>query len=149
MIDYLSQNLWLVWTLIAVLALILEVSSGTVYLLCFALGAVAGIIVSLFPTPIWLQVIVFVAASVVCVFTVRPFVLRYLHPDRNSRVSNADALLGRTGTVIEPIGSEQPGYVKIDGDEWKAVSRDGETIPRGEKVRIVARDSIIVTVVTL
>ena len=39
MIDYLSENLWLLWTLVCVLALILEVSSGTFYLLCFAVGA--------------------------------------------------------------------------------------------------------------
>ena len=32
MIDYLTSNLWLIWTLICVLALILEVSSGTFYL---------------------------------------------------------------------------------------------------------------------
>jgi membrane protein implicated in regulation of membrane protease activity len=146
MIDYLSSNLWLVWTLICVLALILEVSSGTFYLMCFAVGAACSIITSLFPTPLWVQVLVFAVASAVCVFCVRPFVVRYVHPGHDNRVSNADALIGRTGTVIEPITPEKAGYVKVDGDEWRAVTDDGEIIPKGEEVVIKKRDSIIVTV---
>jgi membrane protein implicated in regulation of membrane protease activity len=149
MIDYLAQHLWLVWTLIAVLALILEVTSGTFYILCFAIGAFVSVIVSLFYVPLWLQVLLFVIVSVACVFTVRPLVIRYLHPDENSRASNADALIGRVGVVIEPIEASKPGYVKIDGDEWRAVAASKEPIARGMKVRVVNRESIVVTVETL
>lgn len=146
MIDYLTSNLWLVWTLICVLALILEVSSGTFYLMCFAIGAACSIVVSLFATPFWLQVLVFAVGSAVCVFCVRPFAVRYLHPNHADRISNADALIGRTGTVVEPITAGQAGYVKVDGDEWRAVTADGSAFGRGDTVRIIARDSIIVTV---
>lgn len=149
MIDYLSNNLWLVWTLICVLALILEVSSGTFYILCFAIGAAFAIVVSLFSIPFWLQVLLFVVVSVLSIFCVRPLMLRWLHPSKDSRVSNADALLGRIGVVIEPITAKQPGYVKIDGDEWKAVAKDGIEIAKGQQVKVVGRDSIIVTVETL
>ncbi|MFC2441180.1 MAG: NfeD family protein, partial [Segatella maculosa] len=40
----------------------------------------------------------------------------------------------------------QSGYVKVDGDEWKAVAEMPETIEQGSKVEIISRDSIIVTV---
>lgn len=146
MIDYLISNLWLVWTLICVLALILEVSSGTFYLMCFAIGAACSILVSLFATPFWLQVLVFAIASLVCVFAVRPFAIKYLHPSHADRQSNADALIGREGTVIEAITPERPGYVKVDGDEWRAIDMNGGSIAKGTLVRIVARESIIVTV---
>lgn len=146
MIDYLITNLWLVWTLICVLALILEMSSGTFYLMCFAIGSACSIVVSLFSTPFWFQVLVFALASAVCVFCVRPFAVRYLHPVHADRSSNAEALIGREGVVIEPISPERPGYVKVDGDEWRAVTADGSSIARGAAVRIVAMDSIIVTV---
>lgn len=146
MLDYLSSNLWLVWTLVCVLALILEVTSGTFYLMCFAVGAACTVITSLFPTPLWVQVVVFAVASLLCVFCVRPFVIKYIHPGHDDRVSNADALIGRTGIVIEPITLEKAGYVKVDGDEWRAVTDDGETIAKGEEVVITKRDSIIVTV---
>ena len=146
MIDYLTSNLWLVWTLICILALILEVTSGTFYLMCFAVGAACAVITSLFPTPLWVQVVVFAVASLVCVFCVRPFVVKYVHQGHDNRVSNADALIGSTGIVIEPIAPEKPGYVKVDGDEWRAVTEHGGTIAKGEEVVIKKRDSIIVTV---
>lgn len=147
MLEYLSSNLWLVWTLVCVFALILEVTSGTFYLMCFALGAACSIIASLFATPLWIQVLVFAIGSALCVFGVRPFAVKYLHPNHDDRPSNADALIGRTGIVIEPISPEKPGYVKVDGDEWKAISSDEATIGNGSRVRIVSRDSIIVKVV--
>ena len=96
MLEYLSSNLWLVWTLACVFALILEVTSGTFYLMCFALGAACSIIASLLFTPLWIQVLVFAIGSALCVFGVRPFAMKYLHPHHDDRPSNADALkIGR------------------------------------------------------
>lgn len=146
MIDYLISNLWFVWALICLLALILELLSGTFYLMCFSIGAASSILVSIFPTPFWVQVLAFAVASALCVFCVRPFAVCYLHPSHANRTSNAEALIGRDGIVIEPITAENPGYVKVDGDEWRAVAADGRGVAKGALVRIVGMDSIIVTV---
>ncbi|MFC2335285.1 MAG: NfeD family protein [Prevotella sp.] len=146
MIDYLTTNFWLLWTLVCVVALILEVSSGTFYLMCFAIGAVGAVVVSLMGTPLWLQVLVFSAISAVSVFCVRPLLVKCLHPVQKERLSNASALVGRQGVVIEPISAERPGYVRVDGDEWRAVTADGTMIERGVNVRITAMNSIVVTV---
>ena len=48
--------------------------------------------------------------------------------------------------VIEEVQPQRSGYVKVDGDEWRAVSADGSLIKRGEKVRIVKMESIVATV---
>ncbi|WP_276911914.1 NfeD family protein [Hallella colorans] len=146
MIDYLNSHFWLVWTLITVLALILEVSTGTFYLMCFAIGAACAIIASLLCIPFWMQVVVFIVFSTLSIFAVRPFVLRYLHSHEDGRLSNADALIGKEGLLIEPITEQSAGYVRVDGDEWKAVSADGSDIEKGAMVRVVGRESIIVTV---
>ena len=146
MIDYLTTNFWLLWTLVCVVALILEVSSGTFYLMCFAIGAVGAVVVSLMGTPLWLQVLVFSAISAVSVFCVRPLLVKCLHPVQKERLSNASALVGRQGVVVEPISAERPGYVRVDGDEWRAVTADGTMIERGVNVRIIAMNSIVVTV---
>jgi len=62
--------------------------------------------------------------------------------------TNADAIVGRIGVVSERIDAEQhTGRVAIDGDDWKAVSKDGVTIEKGKSVKIVKLDSIILTVV--
>ncbi|MGI6233520.1 MAG: NfeD family protein [Prevotella sp.] len=146
MTDYLAHNLWLLWTLVCVLALILEVSSGTFYIMCFAIGAAVTILIALVGLPLWIQVLTFALATLASVYAVRPFLLKFMHPKGPSRKSNADALLGRTGVVIEPIVDGHSGYVKIDGDEWKAVSSDGRNFDKGQRVKVVGRESIIVTV---
>ena len=146
MIDYLTCNLWLMWTLVCVAALILEVSSGTFYLICFAIGAVGAIVFSLMDAPLWLQVLVFSLVSAISVFCIRPLLLKYLHPVQKERRSNVSALVGRQGKVIEAISAEKPGYVRVDGDEWRAVSCDSCDILNGERVRVVKMDSLVVTV---
>jgi membrane protein implicated in regulation of membrane protease activity len=69
-----------------------------------------------------------------------------LHKGGENRVSNIDALIGRVGVVIESIEPDGSGYVKIDGDEWKAVSNVTEPISKGQKVEVIGQESIIVTV---
>ena len=75
--------------------------------------------------------------------------LRYLHKNEPNKPSNADALLGRTGRVTEPIPVGGNGYVQIDGDLWKAVSSSDTEIAVGTTVRVIGRESTIITVETL
>ena len=48
--------------------------------------------------------------------------------------------------MTEAIGSNTPGRVRIDGDNWQAVSADASPINVGTKVRVSGYDSIILTV---
>lgn len=67
-------------------------------------------------------------------------------PQRQNISTNIDALIGREGKVEEAIAPGESGYVAVDGDVWKAVSRETDVIEVGEKVKIVDRKSLIVTV---
>jgi len=58
-----------------------------------------------------------------------------------------DALIGRKATVVQDISKDHPGRVKIDGDNWLAVSLDSDAdIATGTIVEIEGYDSIILTV---
>ena len=92
------------------------------------------------------QLAVFVIASVLSIFFIRPPLLKRIHGKRRERPSNADALMGRIGRVSEAIEQNGYGRVAIDGDDWKAVSSDGSYIPLGQNVRVVGRESIIIEV---
>ena len=60
--------------------------------------------------------------------------------------TNADALIGRTAKVTECIEVGGTGRVALDGDIWQAVSDEQTDIVEGEKVEIISRESIILTV---
>jgi membrane protein implicated in regulation of membrane protease activity len=146
MIDYFAANLWQFWSLVVILCLILELTSGDFFIMCFAIGAVITAVTAALGLGFYGQLAVFVVASVLSIFFVRPKLAKLLHGKRRERLSNADALMGRIGRVSEAI--EQGGYgrVAIDGDDWKAVSADGSYMPLGQNVRVVGRESIIITV---
>ena len=146
MIDYLSQHLWQMWAVIAVLCLILELTAGDFFIICFSIGAVFAAICAALSVGFYWQLGVFAAFTLVSLFLVRPFALRYLHRNDKERVSNADALIGRKGKVTEAIEKGGFGRVAIDGDVWKAVAVTDEKIPAGTFVRVVGRESIIITV---
>ena len=139
--------MWQVWAIIAVLCLILELSSGDFFIICFSIGAVFAVIGAAVGLNAYWQLATFALFSLLSVLFVRPLALRYLHKNDPNKPSNADALLGRTGRVTEAIKSGSSGYIQIDGDLWKAVSQTD--IPVGSTVRVIGRESTIVTVETL
>ena len=145
--DYLLQHLWTIWAVVAMLCLILELSSGDFYVTCFGIGALCALVVSLFAVPFWAQVIVFAVFSVLSIYFLRPQLVALLHRGASHRVSNVDAIIGRVGIVTETIKAGDYGRVKLDGDDWKAQSDATEDLPVGTKVRIIGRESIIIRVV--
>ena len=147
MIEYFTQHFWLIWALVAMLCLIIELSSGDFFVTCFVIGAICSVFASFIGVPFWLQAVIFALFSVLSILFIRPSLLKRLHAVGREQPSNADALIGRIGIVIEPITAGGSGYVKIDGDEWRAVSAETTAIETGEKVKVVSLDSIIVTVV--
>ena len=114
MIEYLSAHLWQMWAVVAVLGLVLELSSGDFFIMCFAIGAIGAAVVSPFAGFYW-QLAVFALVTTVSIFQVRPFALRYLHRHDDNRQSGAEALIGRVGRVVEPITAIHYGRVAMCG----------------------------------
>ena len=146
MIDYFAQHLWQLWAVVAMICLILELTAGDFFIICFSIGAVFAAVTALFGGGIYLQLAAFAVFTLISLFWVRPFAQRYLHKGEDGRVSNADALLGRQGRVVETVRAGGFGRVQIDGDIWKAVTSEAQDIPEGTTVRVVGRESTIITV---
>ena len=147
--EWIAENAWVIWAVAAVLCVILELMSGGLVLLCFAVGAACAAIISPF-MGITAQLAVFVVATIISLAVVKKYLARRRGVDDNpaGRASNADALIGRRGKVDSDIRPDDFGWVAIDGDVWKSKLADGitEDIPKGAKVEVIARDSIILTV---
>ena len=149
MIEYLAQHLWQVWTVLAVVCLILELGSGDFFIICFSIGAVFAAVGAAVGLSLYAQLALFALFTMVSLFWLRPFAQRYLHKGEDRRVSNADALMGRQGRVVETVKADGYGRVQIDGDVWKAVTNEAADIPAGTNVRVVGRESTIITVETI
>ena len=146
MIECIAENLCAFWLVITVLCLIVELCTGGFFIVCFAFGALCGALATLFGG-FYLQLAVFVIFTAIGIFLVRPLALNYLNGrSGDRRLSNADALIGRTGIVSQTIEHMGYGRVAIDGDDWKARTDNGDEIKKGERVIVTGRESIILTV---
>ena len=146
MLQYFTSNLWLVWIIVSIICLILELSSGDFFILCFAIGAAVAAIFAGCGASLTLQIIVFAVVSALSLLLVRPALIKKLHKPHKTRLSNAEAIIGREGRVSDSIEANGYGRVAIDGDDWKARSADGSAIKKGAHVRVIKMDSIILTV---
>jgi membrane protein implicated in regulation of membrane protease activity len=149
MIEYLSQNLGQMWVVIAVVCLIMELMAGDFFIICFSIGAAFAALAAFLGGGFYLQMAFFAVFTLISLFWVRPFAKRYLRKGEDSRVSNADALMGRQGRVVETVKADGFGRVQIDGDIWKTVTNEAHDIPAGTNVRVVGRESTIITVETI
>ena len=135
MLDYLTQNVWLIWILISVICLIIELGSGDLFVLCFAIGGLGASLTAAVGLGLVPQLISMALCSLLSIYFVSPVALRYL-----------DAILGKIGQVTQTIEKGGFGRVIAGGNDWKATSADGQRIEVGTKVRVVARESIVITV---
>lgn len=133
------------WFIAALALVAVEMFTAGFAVVCFAIGCAAAGIAAACGAGLNGQLIAAIAASILSFVLVRPLMLKYFSRRDKDVPTNADALIGRIGTVSETIDTSAGiGRVAIDGDDWKAVS--STLIPRGTHVRVVSRDSIILTV---
>ena len=129
------QQMALVWAAAVVLFGILEAATVNLVSLWFIAGALASLVAALVGAPLWLQVLLFFAVSVVLLAALRPLVKKYVAP-RVTR-TNADSLVGQEAVVTETIDNlNAQGQVKVNGMYWTARSTDSTLISPGATVVI-------------
>lgn len=136
-----------IWLGAAVLFGIGEMATpGAFFLAPFAVGAGVAAILAFAGVALAGEWAAFVLISVVAFAALRPLARR-LDSDHAADGIGSRRLIGRSGTVLEDIGTDSPGLVRIDAEEWRAESADGAPIAQGETVHIteVTGTRVIVT----
>jgi membrane protein implicated in regulation of membrane protease activity len=110
---------WAYWAIAAVLLAIGEIFTLGFFLGALALAAAVAAVVAL-AAPVWLQVLVFVAASLASIGLLRPLARAHLRTPPAMRTGTA-ALVGARATVLERVDGAG-GTVKIGGEIWTARS---------------------------
>lgn len=132
---------WVGWIVLILLFGVVEIFTLDFIFLMFAVGGVGGLVVSLFDSPLWLQIIVAAVLSIALLFFVRPPLLRVLRAGGDETPSNVDALFGIAGTVTTAF-TDGSGQAKLaNGETWTArLSPSVGELPLviGDRVRVVA-----------
>jgi membrane protein implicated in regulation of membrane protease activity len=132
---------WGVWVIIAIVFAVVEMATTEFFSLFFALGGLVTALLAVVTEDWVLQTVVFIVASVIFTWRLRPILLRsYLS---NEVKTNVARQAGRVGIVVQEINNlEAQGQVKVDGELWTARSESGETIAAGQRVEVVRIEGV-------
>ncbi len=134
------EGMLLVWLIIIVAAFVIEVFTQDLVTIWFSLGAVVAFIAGLFGIPDWIQIIIFIASSIVLLLLTRPVAMKYMV--KNTVKTNADRVVGKMARVTKAIPVGDRGEVKIDGKYWLAFSQEDEAFEVDEQCRVLAIEGV-------
>ena len=129
----------LLWITIALVFAIVEVLTVSLVAGFVSLGALGAAIAAFVGDQIVFQSIVFAAVSILGIVVVRRPLVGYLQRRAGPyTLSGADAMIGQTALVVDPIGGPHDrGHVRIAGEDWPALTRDGRPVEAGTSVTVV------------
>lgn len=123
------------WAIAFVFFIVVEVATPSALVsIWFGFGALISMFFAIGECPFWLQLVVFVVASILLLVLTRPLA-RKLHvkPEK----TNYELDVGKTAVVTEDIDNEfSAGRVKLGGVNWEARSEDGSKISAGSVVTV-------------
>jgi membrane protein implicated in regulation of membrane protease activity len=133
---------WQAWLVLGVALAIGELVTGGFFLLWFAIGAVVGAAAAALGLGLVGQLLVFLSVSALLIAFTRPLVHRLIERRRPAYQTNANALVGKPGTVVRQVDPlEVSGQVKVGGEIWTAVTA-GAPIPKGAMVIVERVDGV-------
>ncbi len=129
----------LVWIALALGFAIVEVLSLSLFAGFISLGALGAAVAAFVGDDIVIQSIVFAAVAMLGIVVVRRPLLGYLQRRQTpAMLSGAGAMIGQSALVVDAIeGPHDRGHVRIAGEDWPALARDGRPVAAGTSVRIV------------
>lgn len=125
------------WLVLLVVLLVIELATLGLTTIWFAGGAAAAFVASILGAGLVVQIVVFLAVSILLLVFTRPFAAKYINKNRVR--TNVDSLLGQKAVVTQDIDNlAGTGEARVDGKLWMArTENDGEQIVCGTTVTIL------------
>lgn len=136
-----AGTITIIWLVLLAVLLGIEIATMGLTTIWFAGGALIAFLLSLFKTPLWGQIAVFIIVSIVLLIFTRPIALKYMN--KGVEKTNVDSIPGQKGIVTQTIDNlKAEGKVTIQGMEWSARSKDESVIEEGKVVKVAAVEGV-------
>ena len=138
-----GMDTW-VWLILAVVFLIAEAATTALISIWFAVGALAGLVASIFTDSLPVQILVFALVSAVTLAIMVP-TLAKRRANKKPPVTNGSQLaVGKRGVVLKAIVPGSIGRVRVDGLDWQATA--DSPLPEGAPCQVTAAEGAVLTV---
>ena len=127
-----------IWFAIAFIFLIAEISLPSFFCAALALAAFICAFLILFIKQISLLnlILIFSGLSLLIFFSLRKWYLNFIVNKKSEVKFGFESLIGKKGLITKSVLKEEFGYLKIDGDQWRAYS-DEQLIKEGQQAEII------------
>ena len=138
-----SYQAWF-WLAVIILFLVIEMITVSLVSIWFVGGALAAFLAVYFTDTMWIQVVAFLAVSVVLLVLLRPLARKLSVKQKDQMISGAKAMIGKQAIVTEEIDSvHAKGAVQVNGQYWTAKTKLFEDkIPKDTIVDIIDVDGV-------
>lgn len=128
----------LIWLGLFILLLVIEIITVGLTTIWFAAGALAALAANVLGANLIIQIIIFLAVSVVLLIFTRPWAEKHLNRKRVR--TNYEREIGKVIRITEKVDNlDQTGKSVVDGQEWTVRSRnDSDIFEAGTLARVVA-----------
>ncbi len=127
---------WILWIALAAVCVVIEIFTAGFFVFWFGVGAGVAAILAAVGLPTAWQWGPFIIVSAVCLVLSRRFAERITKGQK--RKVGPDRLIDKVGVVLEKINPDTgEGKVRVESEEWRAMSADGEVIDAGTHVYVV------------
>lgn len=128
----------LIWLGLFILLLVIEIITVGLTTIWFAAGALAALAANVLGANLIIQIIIFLAVSVVLLIFTRPWAEKHLNRKRVR--TNYEREIGKVIRITEKVDNlDQTGKSVVDGQEWTVRSQnDSDIFEAGALARVVA-----------
>ena len=135
------DRLLILWIAAAVVFAVIEAATAQILTLWFCIGSIGAIIAYALGASLTVQIVVFVAVSLLTLLIARPYLRRFM--ETKKQPTNLDMCVGQQALVTERISNlNGTGQAKIRGTVWTARSRDDVEIEAGTRVTVLSIDGV-------
>ncbi len=126
----------LIWIAITIVSIIFEILTIDLVGVWFAVGGLSALLALMLGLPQSIQIILFIAVSVICIIFTRPIAKKYMKT--NTVRTNYDRIIGKHGIVERTISPNQKGEVRVMSTSWSAIEVNNGSIEIGQTCEILA-----------
>jgi membrane protein implicated in regulation of membrane protease activity len=139
--------LWWHWLVIGLLLVLAELATaGGFFVIFFGIAALlVGILAGLGVVgPLWVQLLMFSAVSVLSLVLFRSRMLSWIQFDPQR--PEVDALVGEIGVLNDTVAPAAIGRVEVRGAAWSARNVSPMALARGARCRVVRVDGLMLDI---
>ena len=133
---------WWIWILVGFALLAMELTTSTLHVGFFAIGAlvVAALVGFGVEMPLWGELLIFTGVSVFAFLVLRPLLMRRLKLDQKKVV---DSLVGEQAIAMEDIAVGDNGRAELRGSTWSARNVGETGLMRGQRCTVAEIEGLV------